>query len=831
MSTTSQEATRSAPASLAQVSALFFASGAVALVYEIVWLKRFAQVWGSSALALGSVVAAFLAGLGLGARFLAPRADRAARPLLGYALAELAIAVCAFLVPFELSLLSSLSASLYPSLGDSPALLFLVRLALCLATLGPPTFLMGVTLPLLVRHLRLCGDALGASTARMYALNGMGAAAGSWLAGFHLLPLFGMRITGYIALAANLLVAGVAWSAGQVAPGSSAPEPPSTAAAGRTPLGARLAAALAGGAALVLQMVWARELSVLVGGSTYAYAAVLAVFLLGISAGSYAFQRLAPSDAALPRWVAGCVLLLALTTLLGIALTPDLARWVAATNEARSSGFFNALVCMGASAVLELVPTLCMGFLFPAVVQATRAGFGDSARAVGTVQAWNTAGGVLCALCTAPLLLGRFGALALVLAALVGYAGVPLVLHRGRAACAAVLGLVVLAGLLFERDPRDTNLGLFLYGADSYPAGEERVETLFFQEGPTSNVLVARETHPGTQSTITLRVNGKIDGSDITDMSTQLASGYLPLALRPQASEVLIIGFGTGTTAGACLGFADVNVDCCEIEPGILAASPWFHHVNRAPEESPRYRTILDDGRNYVRGTDARYDLVISEPSNPWIAGTANLFTVEFFEAVQERLEPGGLLLQWLQKYALSHDEYALVLASLRSVYAHVAIALIDTDDTLLLASDAPIVPARAVIELAEARFAGNARAQEDLSSVFELEDVRSFVLAHLLLDDAGLERMLPRATTRALHTDDNLRLEFDAPAYLFQSGPMRRGIQLEIDIQLYQRLIAGWGWTPSQAAALDAWSRTYQELGVGQAAQLFRDLRLSYDD
>ena len=213
MSTTSQEATRSAPASLAQVSALFFASGAVALVYEIVWLKRFAQVWGSSALALGSVVAAFLAGLGLGARFLAPRADRAARPLLGYALAELAIAVCAFLVPFELSLLSSLSASLYPSLGDSPALLFLVRLALCLATLGPPTFLMGVTLPLLVRHLRLCGDALGASTARMYALNGMGAATGSWLAGFHLLPLFGMRITGYIALAANLLVAGVAWSA------------------------------------------------------------------------------------------------------------------------------------------------------------------------------------------------------------------------------------------------------------------------------------------------------------------------------------------------------------------------------------------------------------------------------------------------------------------------------------------------------------------------------------------------------------------------------------------------------------------------------------------
>ena len=381
---------------------------------------------------------------------------------------------------------------------------------------------------------------------------------------------------------------------------------------------------------------------------------------------------------------------------------------------------------------------------------------------------------------------------------------------------------------LVERDPRDTNLGLFLYGSERYPAGEERSETLFFQEGPTSNVLVLREEHPGTPSTVTLRVNGKIDGSDITDMPTQLASGYLPLALRPASERVLIIGFGTGTTAGACLGFPEVRVDCCEIEPGILAASPWFHHVNRAPEESERYRTILDDGRNYVRGTDATYDLVISEPSNPWIAGTANLFTREFFEAVEGRLASDGMLLQWLQSYALSRDEYALVLATLRSVFAHTAVARIGSGDTLLMASNQPIVPSREIIERAEARFAASAQASGDLRQTFGVEDVRAFLLAHLFLDDAAMERMVQRAGVRGLHTDDNLRLEFDSPGYLFRQGEIRREIQFEIDLALYGRLIQGWGWSEPQGEALLGWSRTYQELGVAQAAQAFRDLASS---
>lgn len=839
------------------VALLFFLSGATGLAYEVVWFKRFAQLWGSSSLSMACVVTCFLLGLGAGAKLAGRIADASPSPLKLYGWCELAIAVMALCIPWVLRALFPLASELLPRLLDAPVLQIGLRLGLSAAVLLPPTLLMGATLPLLVRQLALIGAETGQATAWLYFCNSAGAATGAWFAGFVAIPELGLVVTNNCAVLTNVVLGVAALTLSRTAsqsPQSRAAVLPASSTAGPAQerpsattvepvLGGdtprvrwlNLAVFSTGAAALALQMVWVRQLAVMLGGTTYAFTAVLCVFILGIACGSLLFRMLDLRGSSLRSAAAAATVILVLSAFVGDSLRPEMSRAVGFLSAERGRGVFNAVLCMFAGLLLQGIPTLCMGFLFPFWVTLAQSTREHAGRAVGRVYAWNTAGSILAAAFTTVWLLPMVGSHAIWLAALAAYPVALLAvfpsldvrLNLYPLMAAGGSGLLLLIGAVSdERDPRETDMGFYLYGGRLPKELFEYAKVRFYREGRTANVMVIdSEIAGGTPPVITnLRVNGKIDGGNALDMNTQLGSAYFPRFLRPTAQDVLVIGFGTGTTSGASLLFPGTAVDTCEIEPAIVEASRFFHSVNHAPELSPSYRTLPEDGRSWVQSADRDYDLIISEPSNPWMAGIGNLYTLEYYRSVQARLREGGMLTQWVQAYALGAEAYGLILATVDAVFENVALVRIDEFDTLLLASDAPLISGKDELLAAQELVYQLPDVRRDLLSYFGTDDVRALLLRHWFLDNDGIAGLVAGATDGELNTDANLLLEYRAPRFLFG------GLQHHADLTelLYQSLgrgpwsdlIESWGSTDTQVLILRELRAQCLDNGALEAAQ-----------
>jgi predicted membrane-bound spermidine synthase len=834
---------------LRSTSLLFFFSGLTGLVYEVVWFKRFSYLWGNSSLAMAAVVASFLCGLGLGAWLLGAFADRWKQPIAAYGWCELAIGAFAIVVPFEVAALAGQASPLSSALGSAPGLHAIARFGLTFLVLGPPCMCMGATLPLLTRQLTTRGVALGASTAWLYAFNSLGAAAGAWLAGFYLLPVIGLGGTNALAVVLNVAVGVGALAvarkqAESAAIAGSGPEPsPPLASTESVPRSALFTAAtLTGCAALVLQMLWTRQLALLLGGSTYAFSATLFVFILGLGLGSLVFRLRWTKLARLEVVISGSVALIVVATLLGLWLMPQLALLVGYLQEPRYDNDFNALVCAAVAAVLEAPATFGMGVLFPALVQLTRQDVAHTGRAVGRVYAFNTLGAIVGASCAALVLLPALGSFWSFRLALAGYAVVPALLYRARslALSVAILCGVALVADWRPPDPTLTNLGLFMYGPQAADLATPGMQPVFFKEGASSNVLVLQgpdRIAPGGahEKLVNLRVNGKIDASTAEDMGMQLALAYWPRFLRPRAKSVLVIGMGSGTSAGASALFPTTQVTCCEIEPAIAEAALLFDSVNHRAIGAANVEVVFDDGRSRVQSGREPIDLILSEPSNPWIAGVSNLFTAEFYAAVRERLGRDGVFAQWIQTYAFSPREYALVSRTLTSVFAHCAFVRVNAYDTLILASSGTLLPAAPTIDESQRLVDASTEVRADLQRWFGTINVRELLLSRTLLDERGLARFLASVGGNELNTDSNLRLEFDAPRRLFhpRGDPGAETMRLllsAMDVTWQRDLFQRWNCGPGEIGALkELKSLLYQHSVVPQANALV-ELGLAYE-
>lgn len=821
-------------------SVLFFLSGCTGLIYEVVWFKRFTHVWGGSSLAMTVVVASFLGGLGLGAFLLGKRADRSERPLAWYGWCEIAIGVIALLVPLEIALLFRVSAVLHPVLMDSPLALAFVRLVLTFLTIGPACVLMGGTLPFVVKHLstRMSG---GAATAWLYAINTFGAAVGCFVAGFFLLPSLGLSTTNLLAVAINLALGFAAIALAKRTPAASSPAEPEHAALLTSRWNAKLllgGAAVTGFAALALQIVWTRQLALVLGGTTYAFTAVLFVVLVGIAVGSLLFRFWLSEVRDQGAVLGGTLLVLVAGAVLGKLLVPQAIAGTASLKHLRDSQSWNALICLASSSTLQLLPSIAMGILFPWFVNAARFASRELGAGVGRVYACNTIGSICGAVAGTFLLLPSLGtALAigvcLALYFLTWIALFPSETPRWKfiSAITAFL-LLVMASVASEReDPRITNIGQFMYGYREPEEARAGNRVLFHADGASCSVLV-RELNGGFRA---LCVNGKTDASDGgDDMPMQLGLAYLPMALHPQAKELLVIGFGSGCTSGASLLFAGTRVTCCEIEPAVLDAAPNFAHVNHRPYDSPDLHVVFNDGRNHLQGTDARYDLILSEPSNPWIAGVSNLFTRQFYEAASARLADGGILAQWVQTYSIGIDDYAAIAATITSVFPECALLRISKGDTILLASKRPLIPDAAVLALAQARVDQTPAITADLERYFGTRDVRSLLLKTLLLDTAGVRRFVAAGVEVELITDLNLRLEFDAPRALFvqesKAPEITQRLLSAVSHEWFGSLLRKWACGSEQIAALEALESTALELGQKDFVQMLAQSVLDFD-
>lgn len=742
-------------------------SGLVGVAHEVVWVRVLGLWAGHGVSAASLVVATFMGGLALGSALVDRVRARITRPLLAYGMLEALVALHALVLLPLVQAADGLAQTGW-ELGGASLGSLLAYLAWAAVLLGLPTMAMGATIPLLL-------DALGhgspAVLRRLYAANSLGGAAGALAVTFLALPLLGTRNTLWALAALGALVTASAALTGDLSRLDAAlpterlrkvhgPTPVKRGAAGpNRPQAAILVAALTGMVGMLLQMAWTRTLVTVLGSSTYAFSVILSVFILGLAAGSVFLGHVRP---------ARLLGILGLAALGSHALLGHSWRAAHVLFGSTTESFWG--LCAAGIVLVSVVTfpaTLALGGLLPATLEMA----GDPGR-TGRLYAFNTAGALVgtlgATLLTIPYLglagtLSLAGAVALSLAA--GLA------VRRRAPLGACAGLAVAAfghWAVGSWDPGLMSSGPFVTAPSFAQAAGDAEELLrhveragkilFHREGPMATVAV-RQTPEGLR---TLVVNGKPDASTLLDMKTQRLVGHLPLILHPAPRTALLIGLGSGVTAGAMLTHPVEELTVVELCPEVVDASRLFEGVSGAPLDDPRLTLEIGDGRTHVRRSHATYDVITSEPTNPWIAGVASLFTREFFQAARSRLNPGGIMAQWVQSYSFSAEDFASVVATYRSVFPHVSLwQSVKGADYILVGSESPLDldPARL------GRAFGAGKVGVDLADV-DVRDVED-VLAHRHAGATGVEALTRRAS---LQTDDQLALEFSAPRRLFQA-------------------------------------------------------------
>ncbi len=702
---------------LAFISILLFFTGAGSLILEVVWSRLLRLVFGSTTLAVSTILVAYMLGLGLGGLWGGRVSGRLKNGLKAYGWIEIGIGLYAFLVPAILSLYPQANRAFLGSLSFWPAAW--ARFFLVLAALLLPTLLMGATLPVLVAALVRGSDPIASRVGLLYGLNTLGAVAGVAGTAFFLFPALGVQLANFCGAAFDLgaglfvlifLAPRLPLESGPES-GSGSPkrenrELEREAARARRWSLPLFSYGLVGLTALVYEVAWTRALAMVFGSSVYAFASMLAAFLLGIALGSLAARRwLDGLRLPVRAYSAGLALLgcLSLATVLSFQALPDLFLW-----------FFlwfglvgRAIVVAGIviSILAMLGPTLVLGALFPLLVRTLASRSPSTGQTVGDVYFLNTMGSAAGALLAGFILIPFLGLRWTMTAAVaLNFLSAAVVLSwqmewRGPGRAAAVAGLLAASIALCLR-PLAWNADGMTRGSYYQPKNNLEMglpllpmegvvldEIVYYRDGVNATVSV----HRG-RGGINLRINGKTDAS-MGDMETQLLLGHIPMLFGGAARTVLVIGHASGVTTGSVTLHRPEAVEVVEIEPAIVEASHFFDAVNQRPFEKKEVRLILDDGRTYLSYSDKKYGAIISEPSNPFISGCSNLFTRDFFRLVKQALLPGGRFLQWVQLYGMDGDGLRSLLAALQAEFGYIYGFLFSAQkvDLLLLAMDEPL--------------------------------------------------------------------------------------------------------------------------------------------
>jgi spermidine synthase len=767
------------PAPVYRVALLLFGSGLCALVYQIAWLRELRLVFGASTAASAAVLGIFMGGLGAGGLVFGKRAAAAERPLLLYARLEAGIALASALTPVFVLV----ARWLYDAVGGTPTLGLgggtIARLILATIVLGVPTLLMGGTLPAAAQAVTRAGDVGRRDLAILYGANTLGAVAGATLSTFVLLEALGTRRMLLSACVLNLVVAALATilatrmsARAAIDVDDHTIEPAAPLPAAVSPRFVLAAAAIVGFAFLLMELVWYRMLGPILGGSSYTFGLILAVALAGIGCGgvAYALATSSREREARPATLTGFALTCALEAAalaVPFALGDRLAVWAATLRPLGSVGFYGFVAGWTAITAIVVFPAAFVsGVQFPLLIALYGHGRADVGRQVGYAYAWNTAGAI------AGSLAGGFGLMPLLsapgcwrlaagLLAALGLAAVALA-ERPRVVSlvAPIVAAGLALGLLVRTGPtaawRHGSVGVGRAPASGTPnsfeewARDLRRDTRWQKDGVESSVAL------NDKSAWAFIVNGKVDGNARSDASTQVMAGLMGALVHPGVQRALVVGLGTGSTAG-WLGAVPTmeRVDVVELEPAILEVARRCAAVNRDVLANPKVHVTIGDAREVVGTTRARYDLIFSEPSNPYRAGIASLFTREFYQAASSRLGDDGLFVQWLQAYNVDAQTIRTIYATLAAVFPDVETWITEESDLLLIAGKHPLV-----YDVGKLR----ARIAEEpwktaLSRVWRADDLEAVFARYVA--NAGLARGVAALEGDRLNTDDMTLVEF----------------------------------------------------------------------
>lgn len=781
---------------------VYAASGAAALIYEVVWTRLLALQMGHTVAAASTVLAAFMGGLAAGA-WAAPRLPSIVRTyhiLRLYAACEIVVASIAIALPHLLSSAVPALAWAYAD-GAAPVRLAVVRSAISFVLVALPAVAMGATYPIAAAAMARghATNADGAATAGLlYAGNTAGAAIGAVAAGFWLIPAFGLRATTFVAVALNIAAAAAAWQLANAeaktnagaAPAVHAPARPEGRARAQMrpkervgpgrPGIASYAAALSGFVALVYEVAWTRLLAMVIGPTTYAFATMAAAFVAGIAVGSAGGTRIARRTRVPGAWLAAMLAVTAVGASGSAWYAASRLPLIVAAEVADPAASLGPIVFRQAALVLLLLApmTLALGAAFPLALALAADPDRPIERIAARVYAWNTAGAIAGALTGGFLfvpLLGLEGTIRAVASAglILGAATVAVGstrrstfdTTRGRVGLA--LASVALGGLMIVVRIPHWDRGLLSSGAYKYAPYVQGADVadllraghlIYYKEGAAATVSVRQ-----LAGTMSLAIDGKVDASNGADMLTQRLLAILPMTLHRRPRDVCIIGLGSGVTLDSALAFGSASrVDVVEISPEVVEASRFFSRENHDALGASSVRLIVGDGRSHLLLTSRKYDVIVSEPSNPWMAGVATLFTREFFEAARAHLSPDGVLCQWAHTYDIRDADLRSIVGTFGSVFPESTLWLVGGGDLLLIGTNGRQIDEH-LSGLATAWNRG--RVPAALADV-GIRNAAPAVLASLFA--GGPQQVAAYGADAEIQTDDRTSLEYSAPRGIY---------------------------------------------------------------
>ncbi len=758
-------------------------------MYEVVWSRELKLILGSSMEAITLILIIFMGGLALGSYFFGRLADRIANPLKVFIILECGIGLYGVISGFLFSPLNTFYLFLIRN-SLNPALLFMGRFGASILILIIPTILMGGTLPVIAKVWVKATAKIGAGVSFLYGINTLGAVAGAYAAGFVLLPMFGMRNSLAIAGVNNLIVAWMMLlllvAAKLTPPKQSAkgkenryqakipapePEPENKK---RAPYGIIIVGiGVTGFAAMALEVAWTRIIILTLGSSVYGFSSILICYLTGIALGSLFVSRYF-ARIKFPLYLFG-VLQISIF-LMVILTTPILGNLPLVFLKLVGTSYQNFTYKVSINFLITLMimfgPTFLMGIVFPLAIRILTPKVGSLGLRIGQVYGINTLGTLLGAGLAGFLFIPWFGTrntifMAGLLNLILGITVLFRMQHkkRRRALVLIPLGIVLMAGM------SDWSHKLMILGPFNYADRLERrirqkslgdylnkLNIVYFREGLDATVAITEDSGGARY----LRINGKVDAStDSADMNTQVMLGHLPLFLKPDAKEVLVIGMGSGVTSGAALKHPIESLECIEISKAVLEGSRrWFSEFNGNIFEDRRFRTVSMDARHYLNITPKQYDVIISEPSNPWITGVSNLFTRESFQQIKNQLVPGGIACQWIHYYSMDSDDLKMIMRTFADVFPYSSAWSFIAGDMMLIGSTQPYAIDYDRLQTTLA----NDRINRSLARVKMNSGIK--LIAGFVMDKEQIHQFSRNA---AINTDDRPLLEFSAPKALLK--------------------------------------------------------------
>jgi spermidine synthase len=673
----------------ALVAALFFLSGVSSLIYEILWMRMFTQVFGSTMAATSTVLAAFMAGLALGSYMIGTYADRHSQNALRiYAYLEVVIGVFGLLMPFFINALYVIYGFLFRNFEGSYVLMNGSRFILSSVLILIPTTMMGATLPVISKHFVFSHRTLCRWVGLLYGINTFGAVAGSFVSGFFLVARLGVTRTIYVAAALNFAVAFFALFLARISsPGEETAEASSESApeiwsAFDAPAAKRIRNLLllvcfgAGCSSLAMEVIWTRLLVYIIDSTVYAFCTMLTTFLFGIALGGIVISAVYGRIKNEVRWLGTLNILVGLSGLAVIVIVMNTAVFQLFFHRiiihAFGVGWWsrNSIKFLMAFSIM-LVPTVLLGMAFPLLCKIYTRSIKELGGSIGTVYAVNTFGAVI----------GSLGA---------GFVMIPLLGITRSIVMVSGIGLILGLSLLLTGSRRVSVwvfsegalvLGLcaalFLISPDIlsrvYSGSLPNSEMVYYYEGKSGTVTVQK--YPGDIRYISVNATD-VAGTEFSLRTTQKFQAHAPMLVHGHAKKVLQIGFGSGETSHVVTLYPIERFDLAEIDANVIKTSErFFADINHEVTKDPKFHPIIIDGKNYVSMTDEKYDVILNDSTYPHKSGSSSLYTRDHFMACRRHLNEGGVLTTWTS-LDLKPEDFETLVKTFQSVFPYTTVWL-----------------------------------------------------------------------------------------------------------------------------------------------------------